>query len=268
MSSGVGEQKHALRVKRITDNALGLLVLALALVVWEVSSRLAGSVFVPPFSMVLQSFVQDWFGPQFIEHAVPSLVRMFLGYLIAAALGIVLGILIGSFKSLSETLDPFLEFFRAVPPTVIIPVGILLLGIGNKMQVLIIAFGVFWPILLNSTAGARSVSQERLDTATNFGLGRAETIRRIVFPSALPMICTGLRVALSLALIMMLVSELVASTNGIGYYILEAQRSFDIPAMFGGILLIAVLGYVLNNLFLLAEHRLLAWHYGQTARSE
>jgi ABC-type nitrate/sulfonate/bicarbonate transport system permease component len=255
-----------MKLAKVKDSAIGFLVLALVLVLWEVFARQAQSFYLPPFSTVIATFYRDWFSPLFVEHAVPSLKRMFIGYLVASALGVVIGVLTGAYKGLFETLDPFFEFLRAIPPPIIIPVGLLLLGIGDAMKILVIAFGVFWPVLLNSADGARSVSQERLDTATNFGLSRFETIRRVVFPSALPGIFAGLRVGLALALIMVVVSEMIGSTNGLGYYILDAQRTFAVPQMFGGILLLAILGYVLNNLFLVLESKVLSWHYGQTGQ--
>jgi ABC-type nitrate/sulfonate/bicarbonate transport system permease component len=255
-----------MKLAKVRDNAIGFLTLALVLVLWELLSRQAQSFYFPPFSTIIVTFYQDWFSPLFLEQAVPSLQRMFIGYFIASALGIIIGVLIGSYKGLFETVDPFFEFLRAIPPPVIIPVGLLLLGLGDGMKILVIAFGVFWPVLLNSADGARGVSQERLDTATNFGLGRLETVRRVVFPSALPMIFTGLRVGLALALIMVVVSEMIGSTNGLGYYILDAQRTFAVPQMFGGMLLLGILGYVLNNLFLVIEARVLSWHYGQAGQ--
>jgi ABC-type nitrate/sulfonate/bicarbonate transport system permease component len=255
-----------MKLTRLKDNAVGFLTLALVLVAWELLARQAQSFYFPPFSTILATFYQDWFSPLFMEHAVPSLKRMFIGYLIASALGVVIGVLIGSYRGLFETLDPFFEFLRAIPPPIIIPVGLLLLGIGDTMKITVIVFGVFWPVLLNSADGARSVSQERLDTAKNFGLGRLEAIRRVVFPSALPMIFTGLRVGLALALIMVVISEMIGSTNGLGYYILDAQRTFAVPEMFGGILLLGILGYVLNNLFLVLEARVLSWHHGQAGQ--
>lgn len=257
-----------MKVSQIRSNWSGVLVLMLALIMWELVARQAQSFYFPPISTIFAAFYRDWFSPLFLEHAIPSLERMFIGYLIAAVLGIVVGVLTGSFESLFETLDPFFEFMRALPPPVIIPVGILLLGIGDTMQILVIIFGVFWPILLNSAEGARSVSQERLDTAANFGLGRLETILRVIFPSALPMVFTGLRVGVSLALVLMVISEMLGSTNGLGYYILDAQRTFNVPQMFGGILLLGILGYVLNSIFLLLEGRILSWHHGQTGQPE
>ena len=99
-----------------------------------------------------------------------------------------------------------------------------------------------------------------------FGLTPFETLMRVILPSATPMIAAGMRTGLSIAFIMIVVSEMIGSTDGLGYYILQAQRTFAIPEMYGGILLLAILGYLLNTGFVWAEHKVLAWHYGQTAR--
>jgi ABC-type nitrate/sulfonate/bicarbonate transport system permease component len=123
-----------------------------------------------------------------------------------------------------------------------------------------------WPILINTADGARLVPTERLDTARIFGLTPFETLLRVIVPSAAPMIAAGMRTGLSIAFIMIVVSEMIGSTDGLGYYILQAQRTFAIPEMYGGIGLLAILGYLLNVLFVTVEKKVLAWHYGQTTR--
>lgn len=250
---------------RLRSNLLGFGVLLGALVLWELVARLLQSFYFPPFSTALAHLFGILTDPEFLrKEALPSLYRMFIGYGVAAVLGIVIGVLTGSFRQLFRTLDPFFEFFRAIPPPIIIPVGILLLGIGDAMKIMVIAFGTFWPVLLNSNDGARSVSQERLDTAAIFGLRKAQAIVRVVVPSAMPNIFAGLRIGLSLSLIMMVISEMIGSTNGIGYFILDAQKTFRVPDMFAGIALLGVLGYLLNTGFMALENKVLAWHHGQT----
>ena len=247
-------------------SALGIAVVALVLVLWEIVARVKGTVYVPGVSTIATTFVHEWFSPQFGRQAVPSLVRMLSGYAAASAIGVTLGVLIGASRPLFRTLDPFLQFLRATPPAAIIPAGILLMGIGDAMKIVVITFGALWPILINAADGARNVPGERLDTARVFGLTPLATLVRVTFPSALPGIFAGLRTGLSIAFIMIVVSEMIGSTNGLGYYILSAQRTFAIPEMYGGIVLLALLGYALNAAFLLVEHRVLAWHHGQAAR--
>jgi ABC-type nitrate/sulfonate/bicarbonate transport system permease component len=247
-------------------NALGVGTVVLLLAIWELYARIKHTVYVPPVSAILVTFAHEWFSPTFGEQAVPSLYRMIVGYTIACIFGITVGVVIGSFRRMYQLLDPVLQFWRAIPATAIIPVGILLIGIGDEMKMVVIAFGSCWPILINSADGARLVPTERLDTARIFGLNSFETLLRVIVPSAAPMIAAGMRTGLSIAFIMIVVSEMIGSTDGLGYYILQAQRTFAIPEMYGGIFLLAILGYLLNTLFVWGEHKVLAWHYGQTTR--
>jgi ABC-type nitrate/sulfonate/bicarbonate transport system permease component len=243
---------------------LGIATIVVLLAAWETTARVQHNVYVPPPSQVAVTFVHEWFSPQFMQQAMPSLERLVAGFAIATVIGVTLGIAIGVSDALYRTLDPILQVLRALPPTAVIPVGILLLGIGDAMKVAVIVFGAVWPILVNSADGARCVSTERLDTARNFGLSRFETVVAVTFPSALPQIFAGLRIGLALAFIMIVISEMVGGSNGLGYAILSAQRTFSIPEMYAGIALLAVLGYTLNALFTLVEHRVLAWHIGST----
>jgi ABC-type nitrate/sulfonate/bicarbonate transport system permease component len=247
-------------------NAAGILTVLGLLVLWEVVARVKHTVYVPPVSTIFYTFFKEWFSPTFAQQAIPSLYRMVVGYACATIFGVTLGIVIGSFKRIYQLLDPVLQFWRAIPATAIIPVGILLIGIGDEMKMVVIAFGSCWPILINTADGARLVPTERLDTARNFGLSPLETLVRVIVPSASPMIAAGMRTGLSIAFIMIVVSEMIGSTDGLGYYILQAQRTFAIPEMYGGILLLAILGYLLNTMFVWGEHRVLGWHYGQTTR--
>ena len=148
-----------------------------------------------------------------------------------------------------------------------IPVFIILLGTESTMRVTLIAFGSVWPILLNTIEGTRTVDPLQLDTAQAFRLPRYARLWRIVLPAAMPKIFAGMRVSLSLAVILMVVSELVASTNGIGYRIQNAQIMFLLTDMWCGIVLLALLGYTLNWLFLKFEDQALGWHRGARGRT-
>ncbi len=162
-------------------------------------------------------------------------------------------------RTLDDYLRPTLEFLRALPAVAILPVAVFVLGLGNAMRIAVIVFGVVFPVLVNATAGARSVRSERVDAARMFGLSRREIAVRVVLPSALPMISAGLRVALPIALIMTVVSELVGGQNGLGYYLTAHQQMFDIPAMFTAVIVLGVLGNLLNGLYAMGESRLLHW---------
>jgi ABC-type nitrate/sulfonate/bicarbonate transport system permease component len=248
-------------------NMAGFVTPVIALCIWEVIARIMHTVYIPPVSQIFATFFHEWFSPTFHQQAIPSLYRMANGYIFACIVGISIGTLIGAYRPIYKLLDPVLQFLRATPPTAIIPVGILLIGIGDQMKIVVIAFGAMWPIIHTAADGARLVPFERLDTARVFGLSKMETLLRVILPSASPMIAAGMRTGLSISLILIVVSEMIGSTDGLGYYILQAQRTFAIPEMYGGIVLLAILGYSLNMGFLQLEQRILGWHYGATTRT-
>ena len=240
-------------------------------IAWEYAARRAGSIFFPPPSEILQRAVSLWLsGPasqlflseSVFQDVIPSLLRLLGGWALAVAVGVPLGILIGRSRSLSDFVNPPLQFLRAIPGPALIPVFIILLGTELTMRVTLIAFGTVWPILLNTIDGTRTVDPVQLDTAQAFRLPRRAQLWRITLPAAMPKIFAGMRVSLSLAVILMVVSELVASTSGIGYRIQNSQIMFLLTDMWCGIVLLALIGYALNWLFLKFEDHVLGWHRG------
>jgi ABC-type nitrate/sulfonate/bicarbonate transport system permease component len=174
--------------------------------------------------------------------------------------GIAIGLLLGMSRRARLAAGPIVEFLRAIPPPALLPFAILVFGTGDEMKVFIIAFVCLWPILLNTIDGVRGVDPTIRETTHVYGIGRLDRIRLVVLPASGPQIFAGLRTSLSLALILMVISEMVASTNGIGYFVLQSQRSFAIAEMWSGIFLIGILGYAFNAGFVLIERRVLRWH--------
>jgi len=251
--------------------------LGIALViVWEFAARKAGSIFFPPPSEILHRAASLWLsGPphrlflsdSVFQDVLPSIFRLLGGWAFAVLIGIPLGILIGRSRNLSDLVNPSLQFLRAIPGPALIPIFMILLGTESTMRVTLIAFGSVWPILLNTVEGTRTVDPVQIDTARAFRIPRHARLWRIVLPAAMPKIFAGMRVSLALAVILMVVSELVASTSGIGYRIQNAQIMFLLTDMWCGIILLALIGYVLNLLFLKFERRVLAWHRGARGRT-
>ncbi|HEX4817805.1 MAG TPA: ABC transporter permease [Nonomuraea sp.] len=246
-----------------------LWVIPVVLVVWEVGAgRLEDGDFPPPTTIVSRIY-ELWFsGPvsrvfltdDAVEHLLPSLGRMFYGWVLAVLIGVLLGVLLGRSRTATDFVDPLIEFGRAIPPPLLLPLFIVLFKDVFVMQLATIVFGVIWPVLLNSIDGVRSVDRTYTETATVFNLSKAQHLRVVVLPAASPKIFAGVRLSLSLALILMVISELFGSSNGIGYQLLQAQRSFDGAGVWATIALLGVLGYVVNSLFVLVERRLLVWH--------
>lgn len=232
------------------------------LVLWFVASDGSENFFYPPLREILTTFPDTWFEGRITADVVPSLMRLAVGFTLALVLGVGLGVAIGSSRRLRQTLEPALEFFRALPPPVLVPVLILVLGTGDTTQVAVIAVGAVWPVLLNTVEGVRAVDEVLTDTARCYGLSRATRLRHLVLRGASPQIVAGARQALSIAIILMVISELVASVNGLGFSVVQFQRTFAIPEMWTGILLLGLLGFALSLVFRLVERRVLWWYYG------
>jgi ABC-type nitrate/sulfonate/bicarbonate transport system permease component len=184
---------------------------------------------------------------------------------LAVVAAVAVGIPLGLSRTARRMAGPIVEFLRAIPPPALIPFAIVVIGVGNDMKIFIIAFVSAWPVLLNTIDGIAGIEPTLLETARVYGIRGLQRLRRVVIPAALPQIFAGMRTALSLALILMVISEMVASSNGIGFFVLQSQRSFAISEMWAGIILLGVLGYVLNLIFVLFERRALAWHRGARA---
>ena len=243
-------------------------VLVPALVAWEVATRVAGSAFFPPPSVIAAAAARLWFtGPAaqaFLTDTVyrdvlPSVGRVLGGWLLAAALGVTVGIALGRSRVVIDYIGPQFAFARAIPPPTLIPVFLVLFGIGTTMQIATIVFGALWPVLLNAVDGARSLDPLQEDTARSLRTPVVHRIMLVVLPAALPKIFAGLRLSLSIAVLLMVVSELVGAADGIGYQLLLAQRQFDFPIMWAWIALLGLLGYGLNTLLLAVERRVLRW---------
>ncbi|MCY1232690.1 putative aliphatic sulfonates transport permease protein SsuC [compost metagenome] len=178
-------------------------------------------------------------------------------------IGVVGGVLIGSIRWLRALLEPVLEFFRAIPPPVLVPVLILLMGITDSMKIAVIISGCVWPVLLNTIEGVRAVDGVLSDSAHTYGIDGWARVRYLVLPSASPQILAGVRQSLSLGLILMVISEMFASSSGLGFTIVQFQRSFAIPEMWSGIVVLGLLGVAMSFIFQWAERNILRWYHGQ-----
>lgn len=224
-----------------------------------------GSFYFPPLTDIGGRFWDLWVFDRVPDDLVPSLRRLSIGYALSVLIGVGFGMLLGAFRVVQDAVQPVAEFLRALPSVALIPFGILVFGIGDVMKILIIVLGSVWPILLNTIDGVRGVDKEMLEMARAYNVPRAARMRQIVFPATLPRIVAGMRTSMSIAIILMVVSEMVASRDGVGYFVLESQRRFAIADMWAGILLLGIIGYVSNFLFVRAERRLLNWHHSSKA---
>jgi ABC-type nitrate/sulfonate/bicarbonate transport system permease component len=243
----------------------GVTVLLAALVVWELVSRLeiVNPVFFPPMTRVLGSFFLLLISGDIPLQILMSLKRAAAGYLLAAVVFIPLGVAMGLFGWVYRMLEVIIETARPIPPPAVVPVAMLFFGLGDEMKIFVIFFSCAWPILLNTFDGVRNIDRVLIYTARTFGLTQGRVITQVIVPAASPQIMTGLRISLAITLILVVISEMVGSTDGIGYFILNAQRSFKVDQMYAGMLSLAILGYILNQLFLFFSNRVLGWNKGR-----
>ena len=251
--------------RRWLEAGLEVTVPILALVAWGLWSAASDKYYYPPLTEIASTFADTWLFERVGSDVVPSLVRMGLGFAVAVVVGVALGLLLGLSSRARRAAAPIVEFLRAIPPPALLPFAILVIGVGDSMKVSIIAFVCLWPILLNTIDGVTGVDPTLDETTHVYGVSWQDRLWRVMLPAASPQIFAGMRTSLSLALILMVISEMVASTNGIGYFVLQSQRTFAIPEMWSGILLLGILGYVLNGALVLVEKRVLGWHRGARA---
>ncbi|MCO4251248.1 ABC transporter permease [Pseudarthrobacter raffinosi] len=244
---------------------LPLLVPIAIIATWWFASAGSTSVFFPSLQDILIAFQETWLFAHFWSDIVPSVVRLIAGYIIACLAGIAVGLLLGRVRSLDAAFQPSVQFARAIPAVALIPVAILLFGIGDVAKIVLIAFCCFFPVLLNTIDGVRNVESGLEDVSRSFRLTRWQRAVSVQLPSAMPQIFAGMQTSLGFAFILGIVTEMTGSANGIGFITLEAQQSFTIDTMWSGMLLLGILGSLLNALFVLIEHRSLRWHYQSKA---
>jgi ABC-type nitrate/sulfonate/bicarbonate transport system permease component len=238
-------------------------VLISVLVAWQLLAMAVGRpVLLPPVTDVGARLWELWIvePDAWARSLAPSLGRLLVGWSGAALVGVAFGVLIGLSGRARDVVDPLAAFLRAIPPPALVPLFIVLLGIGDGMKVALIGFGVVWPILLNTADGIAAADPLHRDTARAYRLPFRDRLLHVLLPSAAPRIFAGLRLGLGMAVILMVVSEMVATVNGIGFELVQAQRTFRTLDMWATILLLGLIGAALNLALTAVEGRALRWH--------
>ena len=235
---------------------------AVLVLAWWLLTLNSDSFWVPKPGELVSTFREVWIGPRFFDDVLPSLARLGVGLALAIVLGIGAGLAIGSSRILRRLSEPVLKFFRAIPPPVLVPILMVLVGINDSMKVLVIVSGAIWPVLLNTIEGVRAIDEVLSDTAKVYGIHGRSRISMLTLPAASPYYITGIRQALSIGLILMVISEMFASSSGLGFTIVQFQRSFAVTEMWSGIALLGLIGVALAAIFTFVEKRVLRWYHG------
>lgn len=232
------------------------------LVAWQTAAVVWPAPYLPRLEAIARSFANLIHGDLFWTAVAPSLSRFAVGLGLAIVIGTAIGLALGYFRNLTPWVRPVLEFLRFIPPVAILPASLILFGATDVMRIFIIAFGSVFPIILAAIDGARRVEPLLIDVARVNGLSASERIVQILLPASLPSIFAGIRIALSIGLVMMVISELLAADNGLGFFILRSQRLFRTADVYAGVILLGAIGFLLTIGLLAIENRLVAWHRG------
>jgi NitT/TauT family transport system permease protein len=231
------------------------------LLLWETAPRLGlvDRTFLPPFSEVARAWWGLAAGGQLADNARASLVRSFSGFGLAVVLAVPLGLLIGWYRPVADLLGPLLEVFRNTAALALLPVFVLLLGIGETSKISIVVYACTWPILLNTVSGVRNVDPTLLKLARSTDLSPPRLFQKVILPASVPVIFTGVRLAGAAAILVLVAAEMIGAKAGLGYLINASQYNFAIPQMYAGIITISAIGVAFNQLLVTVERRLSSW---------
>jgi len=269
MRSGLAERASRAVRTALDSRFLGYGVVVLFLATWQALSLLGwGDVHLfPSIATIAGSLLQLSTSLELVHHVLDSLHRILIGFVLGSVAGYLLGFGCGLSARIYGLLEMSIEFLRPIPSVILIPIAILFLGIGNALNVAIIAWACSWPVFVNTMDGVRSVDHILLNTARVLGLNHWAIIREITLPASLPQVLTGLRVGLGIAVAVGIITEMVVSATGIGSFILGSSLSFRVPEMYAGVVAIGLLGYLLNRVFLIIERRALKWNRGRSVHT-
>lgn len=252
------------RLVRPVTGWLGVAVVALA---WQLLASLLNTPVFPSFTTTMRVVGDTLTGPALRDDVLTSVERALIGFAISGVLGVVLGLVLGYNRRLGDHCAVLVDFLRSLPTPLFVPLAIVFFGLGGRMVVAIVVSAGIWPVLLNAFDAARRLDPMQIDTARSLGLRGFGLFRIVLFPSTLPSLMAGLRLALSTSLAVLIIAEILGASSGIGYFIRNAQQTFQIPQTYAGVVILAAVGWLFDTGFLLVERRWLRWERALTGGS-
>lgn len=215
-----------------------------------------------PFDSAKMSYMAWLFSGELPHDAMATIFRVVVGFGIGAGLALPLGLAMGTIDGIYKLLNPLVQILRPIPPIAYIPLAILWFGLGNPPAFFLISLGAFFPVLMNTISGVRHVDSIYIRAARNLGAGRATMFTRVIVPAATPHILTGMRVGIGVAFICVIVAEMIAVNNGLGFRILEAREFFWSDKIIAGMITIGLLGLAIDTGMSRLNNYLLRWYRG------
>jgi NitT/TauT family transport system permease protein len=248
-----------MKPSRIQEGFGGFIVPLVVLLAWQALAwRASTPLFPGPWQVVLSIWKVY---PQIVGQIGYTLMRAATGFLVATILMVPLGILLGRLKTVGAIFEPIMDMLATLPPPAVIPIVMLFAGTGDAAKIAIIAYAAAVPLVMNTYEASKTLHPMANLVARSLRLSRLETMIRIDLPTSLPMIATGIRLAVASALLVSVTAEMLLATNGIGVFIQREQENFQIANGLAAIAFIAVIGLIINNLVFRLERRWLFWHY-------
>lgn len=241
------------------SRAIGWTLVVLIIVAWQIKATVAFDPTISSPSRIAVTWWEQVTTGDLLSELASTLRVMAIGLVLAVPIGVSVGFLMGRSRIVWGILEPPIEVMRITPITAVLPIFILYFGIEDQMKIAVFLVAGVFPMIINSYAGARSVSKVLHETALTFRLNWWQTQREVALPSAAPFILVGLRQALGISLVLAVVVGMLAGNSGIGYYIMKSQQEFDMSRLLAAVVTVAAVGYVLNAIFLVVERRITHW---------
>lgn len=237
------------------------LAIVLFLTIWEVLPRLGifDPMFMPPFSAVIGAFIEALTSGELFAHISASLKRSFTGLFLAVVIAVPLGIFIGWFGRFERFLDPLLQIFRNTSTFALMPVFIIFFGINEVSKIAIILWGCSWPLLINSISGVKNVDPLLVKSARSMGTSNFWLFFKVILPASTPGILTGFRLSATHSILILVASEMMGASSGLGYMIHYQEQMFNIPAMYAGVVTLSLIGLAMNFVIVKLDSKILSW---------
>jgi ABC-type nitrate/sulfonate/bicarbonate transport system permease component len=258
----VGSAPPTARLKPATRDRLINLASPLALLLlWELCARFGviDTRFFPAPSSILSAMMAMLKSGVLIEHTLTSLRRLFWGFILGGIPAVVLGVIMGLSRPIRAIFEPLIAATYPIPKSSILPLALLVFGLGEGSKIFMVAIGVFFPVAINATAGVLEINKIYLDVGRNYQAGRWNTFRTIALPGALPLIMTGVKLGLGMGLVLIAVAEMIGAKSGLGFMIWSAWETFSVEQMYVGLFTIAIIGFVLTLAMNEIEKLLVPW---------
>lgn len=246
---------------RSFERSLAILTPVALLICWEILGRLGviDTRFFPVPTAIFEQMLVLAENGQLWDNTIASLGRLFIGFWVGLIPGLILGVVMGLYRPIRAALQPLVSGTYPIPKSALLPLILLVFGLGETSKVVMVAIGVFYPVVLNTVAGVMNVASIHYDVARNFGASRWQVFKTVAIPGAMPSIMTGIELGAGLGLILIAIAEMVGADSGLGYMIWNAWQLYSVETMYVGLLVIAVIGYLLALLLGAVSNRLTPW---------